>query len=184
MTALVRNGAVLAALQVAMVGGMAVKYAMDRSSLPRVWVQTAPYDPNEPIRGRYVSLRLAVVPGPGIDVEIPKPATEPNGPTWFAGLSKPVQLEVRDNQLVALPGPAGASNWAQNWVQAISRNGRVVVSLVEPVAYFIPDRIPDPSIRPAGEELWVEVSVPPHGPPRPIRLGVKKDGVLTPLEIK
>ena len=53
--------------------------------------------------------------------------------------------------------------------------------LLDPVAFFIPEHIPDPSFRPKGEELWVEVSVPKKGPPRPIRLGVKKDNVLTPL---
>ena len=54
----------------------------------------------------------------------------------------------------------------------------------EPVAFFIPENIPDPSVRPAGEELWVEVTIPKEGPPRPIRLGVKKDGELTPLPLR
>ena len=53
-----------------------------------------------------------------------------------------------------------------------------------PVAYFIPPNVPDPSRRPQGEELWAEVSVPKKGAPRPIRLGVKKDGVLTPLDLE
>lgn len=52
------------------------------------------------------------------------------------------------------------------------------------VAFFIPPNVPDPSRRPAGEELWVEVSVPKSGAPRPIRLGVKKDGTLTPLDLR
>jgi len=34
------------------------------------------------------------------------------------------------------------------------------------------------------EELWVEVTVPRRGPPRPLRLGVKKDGTLTPLDLR
>ena len=34
-----------------------------------------------------------------------------------------------------------------------------------------------------GEELWVEVTLPKQGGPRPIRLAVKKDGVLAPLEL-
>ncbi len=53
----------------------------------------------------------------------------------------------------------------------------------QPLAYFIPDGVPDPSHRPSGEELWAEVTVPKKGPPRPIRLGVKKNGVLTPLAL-
>jgi hypothetical protein len=58
-----------------------------------------------------------------------------------------------------------------------------VARLQEPVAYFIPEHVPDPSRRAAGEELWVEVTVPKKGPPRPIRLGVKKAGTLTPLDL-
>jgi hypothetical protein len=30
-------------------------------------------------------------------------------------------------------------------------------------------------------EVWAEVTLPRRGPPRPIRLGIKKDGVVTPL---
>ena len=58
------------------------------------------------------------------------------------------------------------------------------VNTSEPVAFFIPEHIPDPSRRPAGEELWVEVTVPRSGPPRPIRLAVVKNGVFTPLDIR
>jgi hypothetical protein len=43
--------------------------------------------------------------------------------------------------------------------------------------------VPDPSVLEAGEELWVEVTLPRSGAPRPIRLGVRKDGVLTPLAL-
>ena len=52
------------------------------------------------------------------------------------------------------------------------------------VAFFIPPNVPNPSRRAPGEELWAEVSVPKKGAPRPIRLGVKKDGVLTPLDLQ
>ena len=51
----------------------------------------------------------------------------------------------------------------------------------EQIAYFIPEHVPDPSVRAPGEELWVEVTLPRKGAPRPIRLGVKKNGILTPL---
>ena len=35
------------------------KLLYDRSTCPRVWVKTAQWDPNLPIRGRYLALRLA-----------------------------------------------------------------------------------------------------------------------------
>jgi len=55
---------------------------------------------------------------------------------------------------------------------------------LEPAAFFIPEHAADPSRRAPGEELWVECSVPEKGSPRPIRLAVKKEGVLTPLELR
>jgi hypothetical protein len=57
-------------------------------------------------------------------------------------------------------------------------------TVAEPVACFIPEHVLDPSWRAPGEELWVEASVPGSGPPRPLRLGVKKNGVLAPLELR
>jgi uncharacterized membrane-anchored protein len=56
--------------------------------------------------------------------------------------------------------------------------------LVHNVPYFIPEGVPDPSIRARDEELWVEASVPKQGAPRPIRLAVKKNGVMTPLDLQ
>ena len=53
------------------------------------------------------------------------------------------------------------------------------------VAFFIPPGVADPSRRPPGEQLWVEVTLPVAGPPRPIRLGVKRgEGPITPLELR
>jgi hypothetical protein len=61
-------------------------------------------------------------------------------------------------------------------------DGTQVAVLDEPLAFFIPEHVPDPSFREPGEELWVEVTLPRRGAPRPIQLGVKKDGVLSPLK--
>jgi hypothetical protein len=150
-----QKGLILAGAHVALVFSLGAKLVLDRASLPRVWVKTAPFDPNLPIRGRYVRLRLM---------------TEVRGfseGTVYA----PAELSAEDGKLVAKP--AENSN-----VHVIFGNP----SISEPVAYFIPEHASDPSLRPPGEELWVEVTVPRRGPPRPLRLGVKKDGVLTPIE--
>lgn len=113
MTPLVK-GLIVAALHVAIVASMGAKLLIDRATRPRQWVHVLPVDPDSPLRGRYVRLRIA---------------------------------------------------------------GRS-----EELAFFIPEHVPDPSIRPPGEELWAEVTLPRKGAPRPIRLAVKKDGVLTPLQ--
>jgi hypothetical protein len=151
------KGFIVAGVQVAIVLSVGAKFSMDRATLPRVWVQAAPFDPNMPIRGRYVSLTVAV---------------EPRG---FGGgvLYGASRLTVEGGTLVATQSADGD-------VMVMMNSGRARLSA--PIVYFIPEHVPDPSIRPAGEELWVEVSVPKKGPPRPIRLGVKKNGVLTPFE--
>jgi hypothetical protein len=170
----------IAAIHVAIVGSLGAKYLIDRTTLPRVWVRSAPVDPNAPIRGRYVRLRLEVDAPDSLLPQIPAPVQ--TDALTFTPPPRPVEvtLEVRGTQLVAVP--ARSRNTA--WLSAIERDGRRVGALQQPVAFFIPENIPDPSVRQPGEELWVEVTVPRKGLPRPIRLGVKKDGVLTPLELK
>lgn len=41
-----------------------------------------------------------------------------------------------------------------------------------------------PAWRKPGEELWIEVTVPKKGPPRPIRLAIKRGETFTPLDFK
>ena len=113
MTPLVK-GLVVAALHLAIVASLGGKLLYDRATRPRVWVHVLPVDPDSPLRGRYVRLRIA--------------------------------------------------------------------DRGEEIAFFIPEHVPDPSIRAAGEELWAEVTLPRKGAPRPIRLAVKKNAVMTPLQ--
>lgn len=42
----------------------------------------------------------------------------------------------------------------------------------------------DPSVHSAGEELWIEVTVPKTGPPRPVRLAIKRGESFAPLGLK
>ena len=152
------RGFLIGVLQCLMVLSIAGKYAMERTSLPRVWANATPYDPNLPLRGRYVSLRLQV------DV-----------PENFGGYYQPVRLYVENSRLMAaLASGTGVtiSRFPRGWI------------LAQPVAFFIPDNVPDPSQLKPGEELWVEVSVPKTGLPRPLRLAIKKDGVMTPLDLR
>ena len=155
------KGLVLGGVQVAMVLSLGGKLLVDRATQPRVWVKVVPFDPHLPIRGRYVSLQvMAEARGfePGV-------------------LYTTAQLSVEDGKLIARPTEDTSATMVR-----ITGNPPVA-NLSEPVAFFIPEHVPDPSRRPSGEELWVEVTVPKKGPPRPIRLGVKKDGVLTPLAL-
>jgi hypothetical protein len=163
------KGLIVAAVQMLLVASVGAKFLFDRANYPRVWVETAPIDPDLPIRGRYV--RLGVL----VDAERHGTAEDPGAPNLFNA-----RLEVRNDRLVAIEDASGA-----HFVSSVPCDSENCWRLSEPLAYFIPEDIEDPSRRPAEERLWVEVTVPPTGAPRPIQLGVKKkDGALTPLKLR
>jgi len=165
-----QKGLILAGAQLALVASLSAKYAMDRARLPRVWVQTVAYDPNLPIRGRYLSVRLRVSP------------EDVYGSPWnFSGEMGDVTLNVRDGHLVANPADHSTGLHVSRWT--INQGGEVT-ALMEPVAFFLPEHAVDPSLRRAGEELWVQVTVPKTGPPRPIQLAIKRGDTFTPLDIR
>lgn len=180
MSPSVRKGILVAVLQVAIVSSLGAQLMFDRAMRPRVWARAAPVDPNMPIRGRYVSLRIEAEIGPGLNLTVPDVTTMPDGRVFNTSYvpPTPVALAVRNDRLVALPTMGRGIPRVTMAVRA----GQRVAVLAEPLAYFIPEHASDPSFRPAGEELWVEVTVPRSGAPRPIRLGVKKNGAIAPLE--
>jgi hypothetical protein len=155
MTALTK-GLILCGVQTAMVLSIGGKMLLDRATLPRIWVRAMPYDPSMPIRGRYVSLTIEA-----------EARGFPPG-----GVYEQANFTVEDGKLVARRAE-------------IDGIGTMVINGTAPVqvVYFIPERVPDPSRRAADEELWAEVTVPHKGPPRPIQLGVKKGGVITPIAL-
>jgi hypothetical protein len=164
-----RKGLVLALLQGGLLLSLGGQLLLDRATRPRGWILSEPVDPHLPIRGRYVNLAL-LVPAPG----------RPSGLAWPLPGER-VVLRSEDARVRAtvatdatprsrsLPATPEGGHWR----------------LGPSVAYFIPPRVADPSRRPAGERLWVEVTLPAQGPPRPIRLGVQRgDGPITPLELR
>jgi hypothetical protein len=159
-------GAVLALVQVLLVSGVGLKYAADRARLPSGWAQTVPFDPSLPIRGRYVRLRLQV------------PYTQPTA----APLSGPVtrvRLVLEDDRVQAVPDSVSGLEATID-----TARGSLVARLTEPVAFFIPEHVPDPSMRRRGEELWARVTLPAAGPPRPIRLAVRRGDRLEELDLR
>ena len=125
---LTRKGLILAGFQCLLVLSLSGKLFYDRATCPRLWVKTAQWDPNLPIRGRYLALRLT----PDKDAQ------------WYTETS-----------------------------------GQMVL-------FFVPEHaLPFENIRgnPEAPELWAEVTLPHRGPPRPIRLAIKRVGKLELLEI-
>jgi len=121
MTALMK-GLILCGVQTAMVLSIGGKMMLDRATLPRLWVRVRPYDPNLPIRGRYVSLT--------IDAEA---RGFPQG-----SLYDQAKFSVEDGKLVARPAVIDGSGISIT-------NGIAQVQ----IAYFIPEHVPDPSVRAA-----------------------------------
>jgi hypothetical protein len=169
------KGLIIAAVHVGLVTSLGAKLLYDRATRPRVWALTVPYDPNLPIRGRYVSLQLVVEPR-GIAETIPGTTLRP---------PQAVILRIEGTRLVAEAIPQQPSyDPSELHVQLVERRGEKLALLDQPVAFFIPEHIADPSRRSLGESLWVEVTIPKKGPPRPIRLGVKTgDGAIAPLDL-
>jgi hypothetical protein len=97
-----------------------------------------------------------------------------------------VILRVEKDRLLA-EGKRDTNSYRPSGLHAryITIGEEKIAILDEPVAFFIPEHVPDPSRRPPDEQLWVEVTIPKKGIPRPIRLGTRKDdGPITPLRLK
>ena len=174
MTSL-QKGALVAVVQLALIASLGAKYALDRARLPRVWAQTVAYDPNLPIRGRYLSVRLRVS-AESVFGNVPLPDAVPRN-IW--GEWRDVTLSANSGHLVAVPAGHQTGLQVTRWR---TNRGEEVTALTEPVAFYLPEHAKDPSWRKPGEELWIEVTVPKKGPPRPIRLAVKQGNTFTPLD--
>ena len=125
---LTRKGLILAVFQCLLALSLSGKLLYDRATCPRIWVKTAQWDPNLPIRGRYLALRLVAE----------------NGAPWYG-----------------------------------ETNGQMVL-------FFVPEHtlpFETASVGRDAPELWAEVTIPRKGPPRPIRLALKKAGKLELLDV-
>jgi hypothetical protein len=169
-----RRGLLVAAIQLALVLSLGAKLLYDRATRPRVWALAEVYDPDLPIRGRYLSERLRM-PADGFTY---KTSGQPNANDAYLNYQW-AYFEIRDGQLIAQQQGSGPGAWVH-----IRKNGdgTLTAAIEEPVLVFIPEHAEVPSLK-SGQETWVEVTLPAQGPPRPIRIGVKKDGVLTPLKL-
>jgi hypothetical protein len=171
MSALWR-GILLAALQLALVSSLGLKLLYDRATRPRVWVQVASYDPDLPIRGRYLVFNL----------QLPMEGFTPReNPQPYMNVLSPdrCDLVLRNGTLTAVANAEG-----EFWVNTRIVDAKPVALVSTQTPLFIPEHanIAIPRAR-SGEELWIEATIPRKGPPRPIRLATKFNGVLTPITV-
>lgn len=168
-----KKGLIVALIHVVIVCTLGVKLLVDRATRPRVWVQSVSYDPDLPIRGRYVALRARLetnVPAP--------PLNDPQNRFWYAPTK--VRLEVANGKLYGVKDDNGTVELT--WMRDRDQNWIAITN--EASLFFISEHAKDPSFRRTGEQLWFEATIPKKGPPRPIRLALAKpDGKFEPLDL-
>ncbi|WP_420239171.1 hypothetical protein ACOBR2_06190 [Telmatobacter bradus] len=190
-----RSSIVLLLVQLALVSSIAAKYLYERHHCPRVWTRVRAIDSTLPMRGRYLSLNLIV---DGCRSTLPSAklaasehdthaAVLPHSHYVVRGphsISFPVHLKVENNTLLAL-WPEGEPRMPAD-LSATANTDTPCSELVldQPVDYFIGDVAQSPLPLKSGQELWIEVTVPPAGPPRPLQLALKENNIWKPLELK
>ena len=159
--------ALLHTLIVLSLGG---KLLYDRAHRPRVWVRTGSIDPNLPIRGRYLALSL--------QVRVP----------WFQDaqgqqyVRNDVTVGAEKDGLVAYKSQSN-TGLSVTYLSALGRSVSEVTYLDQSVDFFLPEHAQLQRLH-RGEELWVEVTIPRKGPPRPIQLALKKGTEWIPLSYR
>jgi uncharacterized membrane-anchored protein len=187
-----KTSIVLLVIQLALVSSIAAKYFYQRSTCPRVWTRTAAYDPNMVMRGRYLSLRVTVdgcqstLPS-ALRATFPRNADGTTKPTGFTvnneqyPITFRANLKVEKNKLLAIRIPEADLRSKGINVTAMPGSPCDAMRLQQPVDFYIAEHAADPTALRQGEELWIEVTVPPKGPPRPLQLALKQDGAWKPL---
>jgi hypothetical protein len=181
----------LLVIQLVIVSSIAAKYLYQRWTCPRVWTKTVAYDPELVMRGRYLSLQLTVdgcetsLP-PGNNAEFPRnPDGTVKSPEFTVrspgdSMEFPARLSVKNNKLMAVY-QANADPSGAQMVSAFANLKCDSMRVSRPVNFYISEHAQSPLPRKPGDELWIEVTVPPKGPPRPLQLALKQDGAWKPL---
>lgn len=181
----------LLVFQLLIVSTVALKYLYQRTTCPRVWTRAAAYDPELLMRGRYLSLQLTV---DGCSSTLPSAKDAefqrningvPSGKAfairsadtiWFQA-----KLAVKDNKLIAIRVPESDTSSPTQTVAGNPGASCEQMRLSQPVDFYIAEHATDPTRLRHGQELWIEVTVPPKGPPRPLQLALKDNGAWKPL---
>ena len=184
----------MAVVQLALISTIAARYLYDRWTCPKVWTRT--YTPPATdgllvMNGRYLGLSL-LVDGCKSTLPSAKLAEFPRdyngavkrgdyamraGQTWLFD----ARLKVDGNKLIALR-PEGSEDTSGS-VSVLTAPGLPCgeMRLQRRVDFYIPESAQSPLPLKPGQELWVEVTVPQKGPPRPLQVALKENGEWKPL---
>jgi hypothetical protein len=192
---LAKTSIALLVIQLALVSLIAAKYLYQRWTCPRVWTRTVVDDPELVMRGRYLSEQL-IVDGCQSTLPSAKQATMPRnldglpvGLRFSINSAQAVrflaELKVEGNKLVAIRIPDSDAQPSQQaggqMVAAWPGSSCEDLRLDTPVDFYIAEHAASPMPLKPGQELWIEVTLPPKGPPRPLQLALKQDGAWKPL---
>ena len=186
------SGASLAVLiiQLLLVSSIGAKYLYQRRHCARVWTRAAIYDPSLVMRGRYLSMQLMV---DGCQSTLPSAKQAqfprnvngvPNGLDFSVGPNQvafSARLFARNNKLIAIRIPDTEDGARGENVFATNGAACDQMRLSNPANFYLAENAQSPLPVKPGQELWVEVTVPPQGPPRPIQLALKEKELWKPL---
>jgi len=173
-----KRAIVLVVVQCLLVSSIAVKYLYERATRPRVWTRASQYDPELPMRGRYLAL------SPQVDACDLMRNAKPVDTGPFGIRSFPARVVARDGKLVAedarnrLPRTDFPS--VSVGVNQPCDHGQ----LWRGIDYFVPETAASLFPLQPGQELWVEVTVPPTGLPRAIQLAMSENGTWRVLKFE
>ncbi len=184
-----RNRAIaLLVIQCLIVSSIAGKYLYERLTRPRVWVRVAQYDPNLPMRGRYMAM-TPLVDACGL------PRDKESGTSWTPySADRKSGTEVTSWQWQVVMKAKGGKLVVEDARNVVPRSQTLtiylssdqpcdLVQLSPGILFFIPDTAEPPFPKKKGEELWADVTVPPSGPPRPIQLAMSDNGTWKVLKL-
>jgi hypothetical protein len=179
------KGVVVLCVQMALVLSIAVKYAWERHHCPMVWTRTVQFDPEQPIRGRYLALTLradacGLPPGELTDDYGWNAAHE-----WSTIKTHrwDVVPAVRDGRLA--PTLANQPRPGETQTLTLGRGMPCeYATLSGQTDFFIAEHAQTPFPLAHGQELWALVTVPPQGPPRPVKLAVSDGRQFKVLDLK
>lgn len=171
-----QKGLLFAVIQLLLVSSLGAKLLWDRGTSPRGWALTRGYDPDLPIRGRYINISLLVKAD----------RVFPNSPMQSPGAS-PVRVYAYQNVYLTVENGRVVANPADHFTGLTVntpqvQDGETLAMLSPPVVYFLPEHAADPLHGRSSGTLYLEVTVPANGPPRPIRFGTKTGEEIVPLE--
>jgi len=191
-----RASMALLAIQLVLVSSIAAKYLIDRSHNPRAWTPAIAYDPESILRGRYISAQLKV---DACNV------AQPSDESHRTLRALPIEFDTHGNMLqahsslylLAVLGSKDGRLSVQRFTDDAHKHSGLEVLvpkkpsactgaiLAEPVSFYLSETAKSPFPLQQGQELWIQVTIPPSGPPRPIGLAIQSaDGKWQPLKFQ